>query len=290
MQDVLRDLISDPAPTAIVALPCFAKALRLGAMKSPGLHESVRVAIGLACGQTLGECAVGYLASRAGVPAEGLRSVTFRHKGAGDRSAQDFGVVVEGTGPAVRLSWHAAMARPFAAGAFVPQACQFCDDVFAECADAVFMDAWLPEAVKDRRGTSLVVARGGVVADLLDEPATRLGAGLKPIPIESVVLSQSGAVERKRASLAFRLAQASSLGLSPPQKRRHDVSPSSWAERYVWRRTWEFSRASVEIWRAAGTHREFDRQMRRRLRIQTAVSTALRFARAARRRIRRSLP
>ena len=37
------------------------------------------------------------------------------------------------------------------------RSCLFCDDVFAELADATFMDAWLPEYAADRCGTNLVI-------------------------------------------------------------------------------------------------------------------------------------
>lgn len=33
-----------------------------------------------------------------------------------------------------------------------PRACNYCDDVFAECADVTCMDAWLPEYSQDHRG------------------------------------------------------------------------------------------------------------------------------------------
>ena len=38
---------------------------------------------------------------------------------------------------------------------FKHNACNFCDDVFGETADITFMDAWLPEYVRDYKGTSL---------------------------------------------------------------------------------------------------------------------------------------
>ena len=37
--------------------------------------------------------------------------------------------------------------------------CNYCDDVFAELADVVFMDAWLPKYSKDPLGHSLVINR-----------------------------------------------------------------------------------------------------------------------------------
>ena len=47
------------------------------------------------------------------------------------------------------------------------RSCLFCDDVFAELADATFMDAWLPEYQADRRGNNLVISRNAEISSLL---------------------------------------------------------------------------------------------------------------------------
>ena len=53
----------------------------------------------------------------------------------------------------------AAIDGNWAFGAFQPAACNSCDDVFAETADVVFGDAWLPQYTDDWRGTNVVVTR-----------------------------------------------------------------------------------------------------------------------------------
>src|SRR5690606_15946361 len=52
-------------------------------------------------------------------------------------------------------------------GAFQPESCNFCDDVFAETADVVLGDAWLPEYRADWRGTNVVVTRNEHIAEIL---------------------------------------------------------------------------------------------------------------------------
>lgn len=48
-----------------------------------------------------------------------------------------------------------------------PNACNFCDDVFAELADVCVMDAWLPEYSRDSRGTNLLISRTPMVSNFL---------------------------------------------------------------------------------------------------------------------------
>jgi hypothetical protein len=177
------------------------------------------------------------------------------------------------------------MAPPFLAGAFVPQACQFCDDVFAECADAVFMDAWLPNAVRDNRGTNLAILRSEALAGTLadDDGTSSIDSG--PIGIESVVVSQRSAIERKRGALAHRLKHAPACGITPPRKRDFAAQRASWLRRFVWRRVWDFSRASTGLWDSSGNHRDFDAGMKRQLRAAILARQVLRYADALRGRL-----
>jgi len=85
---------------------------------------------------------------------------------------------------------------------FTPNACNYCDDIFAECADVTCMDAWLPEYSNESLGTSLVLVRSLLVLKVVERG---LGAYLNPIPIELVVQSQAGVVAAKRLYLTCRL-------------------------------------------------------------------------------------
>ena len=85
---------------------------------------------------------------------------------------------------------------------FTPNACNYCDDVFAECADVTCMDAWLPEYSKDSRGTSLMLVRSPLVERVISRGQ---GAQLEHISIDHVVRSQGGVLAIKRQHLRYRL-------------------------------------------------------------------------------------
>ena len=48
------------------------------------------------------------------------------------------------------------------------KACDFCEDVFAYCADVVFGDAWLPKYVEDPQGTNVVIVRNREIKKTID--------------------------------------------------------------------------------------------------------------------------
>jgi coenzyme F420-reducing hydrogenase beta subunit len=91
---------------------------------------------------------------------------------------------------------------------FVPKACSFCDDIFAEAADAVFMDAWIPERLSDPLGNSIVVVRRAVLRELLQKGVDAKSCDVTEVPAEKVVESQSGNVRLKREDIRIQIAEA----------------------------------------------------------------------------------
>ncbi|MCM1987577.1 Coenzyme F420 hydrogenase/dehydrogenase, beta subunit C-terminal domain [Methanococcoides seepicolus] len=88
---------------------------------------------------------------------------------------------------------------------FTPNACSFCDDVFAELADVVFMDAWLPEYSKDSKGTSLALVRSSFVNDIFSDGIESSQIDANTISIDKIVQSQAGVIDLKRDLLSYRL-------------------------------------------------------------------------------------
>lgn len=102
---------------------------------------------------------------------------------------------------------------------FTPNACNFCDDVFAELADVVFMDAWLPEYSHDSRGTNLAIVRTPFINDLILKGNKENQIDIDNIPMKKVIESQQGVIDFKQKLLAYRLYLAKKNGLKVPVKR-----------------------------------------------------------------------
>ena len=201
MSEVIRQVLEVPGRYAVTGIPCFIKAIRLAQQRNKKLRERIVVTVGLVCGQLKSRHFTDYVAALAGVQGE-VTGVRYRGKSP-DRPASNFHYTfTTADGEERRIIWNEGISEAWTNRWFTPGACNYCDDVFSECADVTCMDAWLPEYSRDSRGTSLVLVRSAAVREVLDRGQ---GIRLDPIPVERVVQSQAGVVAVKRQHLAYRL-------------------------------------------------------------------------------------
>ena len=201
MSEVIRIIIAEPGRYAITGVPCFIKAIRLAQRTNAKLRERIVITVGLVCGQMKSKHFTDYIASIAGVEGEVTR-VIYRGKDR-DRPVSDYHYkFTTSSGEERRIYWSEGISQAWLNRWFTPRACNYCDDIFAECADVTCMDAWLPELSNDRSGTSLVIVRSPLV---LDKISKGRNAHLSPISITKVIQSQAAGVSTKRQDLAYRL-------------------------------------------------------------------------------------
>jgi coenzyme F420-reducing hydrogenase beta subunit len=241
LSGVLHHVLTHEGRYAIIALPCVAKALRLASDRIPRLRHRLQVVAGLVCGQTKSRCFAEYLVSNIGLESSKVNRLCFRSKHPA-RPASDFEMSAatrEGKGGTARWSG-GVYGETWLSGMFTPRACTLCDDIFAETADIVFMDAWLPEYTIDSRGTSLVLVRSRQALELIDQGQAVGELSLEPMPIGKVIASQAGVITAKRLGLRHRLWLASRKGL----QLRKRVSPErpNW-----WRRMQADSKESLRV-------------------------------------------
>lgn len=200
---ILHYVLENNGRYAVITLPCVAKALRLAMDANSRLKSRMRYVLGLTCGQTKSRHFIDYIAMHfAG--RENPIEVQFRSKQlhrAG--SAFDFFVsfaYCDAGGESERrdVRWNEGIDRIWCGRWFSLEACDYCDDVFAECADAVFMDAWLPEYSRDPQGMSLVVTRDKRIDTVLMRGMSAGEVECKGIPPARVLESQRGVIYQKR--------------------------------------------------------------------------------------------
>jgi coenzyme F420-reducing hydrogenase beta subunit len=201
MSGVIKQVIEVPGRYAITGLPCFLKAIRLAQQRNAKLRERIVVTVGLVCGQMKSKHFTDYMATVVGVHGNVI-GVQYRGKSL-DHPATNYHYSFTIEGDEVRtISWKEGISEAWTNRWFTPKACNYCDDVFAECSDVTCMDAWLPEYSKDSRGTSLVLVRSLMVEKVITRGQ---GARLEPISVNRVVRSQAGVVAVKRQHLRYRL-------------------------------------------------------------------------------------
>ena len=110
-----------------------------------------------------------YIAGLAGVRKDEIKKVHYRGKSPDTTTGNYYYTFIRKNGTAERIYWEDAISEPWMNRWFTLNACSYCDDIFAECADVAFMDAWLPEYANDRQGTNIVVVRSQIVQDVIDQ-------------------------------------------------------------------------------------------------------------------------
>ena len=219
---VLEEVLNSRERFCFVGLPCFCKGIRLAMLQEPALRERIRYVAGLVCGHLKTAQFAQYLSRRCGVGEDAITAVDFRKKVPG-RCAwdYDFQVTRRSGGPdphrSIRMS--DVFAGNWGYTTFMVDACDWCDDVFAELADVAVGDAWLPQFVTDYRGASIAICRRGEFAELYRQGLASGELALQPIPIEQVIHAQEGALRHRRDGLAYRLYLAGRGGRWRPRKR-----------------------------------------------------------------------
>ena len=179
--------------------------------------------LGLACGQCPNTFYTEYLLATVGMAWNQVARITYRKK-LPDRPANNFGfMAVAHDGRRSRvIEWLGLPYFLWRNAYFRCDACNFCRDVFAEAADACFMDAWLPEYCRNPLGHSIAIVRSEELRNLFRRGASRGELGVSPIEAERVVASQSGHVHTKQTLIRYRLAGragGSTRGLATPRER-----------------------------------------------------------------------
>lgn len=224
LSQALRAVLTSNARFAVIGLPCFIKALRLAASYVPALERQMTACLGLTCQALQSRFFAEYLTTLAGGDPSLVEKLQFRDKRPGC-SARDsylsywYTTDSSERGVTARTPWTRLPCQAFGRQFFCLRACDHCDDVFAECADAVFMDAWLPEYEADPRGHSLVLARTKHAAELVEAGIQDQQISGCHVPIEKLLASQQQAVRYKREQLQVRLALRGKHGLYVPSKR-----------------------------------------------------------------------
>lgn len=218
MSEVISYVLENPGRYAIVGVPCFLKALRLAQRRNKFLKERLVVMVGLVCGLIPNTNLTRYIHHSAGSEDE-IASVCFRIKYP-DKPADRYCTRTEGiSGENSAITWNKNNIS-FARQCLALHACDCCDDVFAECADVTFMDAWLPEYSQDPKGTNIYLSRSKVVDELIKIGKEQKTLSVTDISIDKVIESQQPRLHRKRNPLLeYRLSILKDNGKVIPQKR-----------------------------------------------------------------------
>jgi coenzyme F420-reducing hydrogenase beta subunit len=214
---IIEEILANEGHYAITGLPCVIRALRSAIRLNKKLRERIKFLLGLVCGQGKSKFFAEYLCSLAGGDPARLKEVVFRKKDA-LRCAADYGAKLvwqdrnQCNNREAVVFWSEGMGEAWVRRYFTLNSCDYCDDLFAELADATFMDAWLPEYIADPGGTNFVIVRNPKLIEIFHKGMQAKRIKLDNIDIQSVIRSQRSALDVKKKKIAYRLALAAKLG------------------------------------------------------------------------------
>jgi len=201
MSGVIRSILKGDGRFAIIGVPCFLRAVRKAQQKIPALGLRTPYLIGLACNLELGKRYVEFIRKKMNLK-DSIQQIKFRKKMPGG-SPYYFEVLTSG-GERVTVRAHekGLISLAFFTPFFSNKACEFCDDHFAEEADVVLMDAWLPQYSQDWRGTNFLIVRNSEIEKVLKAGADQGDLFIKTVTVEDIIKSQRAPVYRKKTRAA----------------------------------------------------------------------------------------
>jgi len=219
--DVVAQVMStgDERRYAIVGLPCVLKAVGSAMNVYPKLKKQIQYLIGLACDHMPNRYYTEYLTCLSGVSPCSIDTVDYRLKLGRTSSNYHFRAHSSRSGWGSPVPYRGRIDHAWGWRYFQANACNYCEDVFAEVADVVLMDAWLPEYTEDPRGHSIALIRNPRVEELVRDGLSKRTCELRQLSIREVTNSQQGAIRFKRDMLAGRLYGVSLGDVKVPKKR-----------------------------------------------------------------------
>jgi coenzyme F420-reducing hydrogenase beta subunit len=221
--NVLQSIKHTDKTYAFVGVPCFVKAIRLLVKQDPLLNKRIKYCISLFCGHLKSKAFAEMIAWQQGIPPQNLKQINFRVKNR--QQSHRYSVQAQ-----QHLTRHHPQPPPpvqarelfgmdWGLGFFKPKACDWCDDIAGETADATFGDAWLPQFQNDPHGHNIAIIRHPDLAKHLKQGEHHQSITLQDIPVSYVYQSQAGNYRHRQEGLAERMAQAQQAGIWHPEKR-----------------------------------------------------------------------
>lgn len=251
LSKVIDHILVNEGHYAVTGLPCFIKALRLAMARNRKLCQRIVVLVGLVCGHTKSKYFVEYLTALRGAEPDALVEVKFREKHK-NRLANDYGIRLiirekEQEKEEV-IFWSDGISQAWRHEYFKPNPCYFCDDVFAETADVVFMDAWLPQCKLDYRGHNIVINRQEQFKSIWETALEAPNGNIQQLDVHKAIRSQRGSLSMKRQGLQFRLFLIRDYNLEYPYKRVTAAIAGNMIQRRLWKLKQNSSRLSYSVW------------------------------------------
>lgn len=224
MSRVIQHIMENEGHYAIIGLPCVCKAIRLAQDRFPKLKQRIKFVLGLVCGQLVSKYFAEYLVARGGGSPHHIKDFVFRKKSDEPASATFERCFFRSFRGGNEIEGYSRFCGIWGMGYFKLKGCFYCDDVFAECADAAFMDAWLPKYEVQPEGHSIVILRNTMLKAKISSQIGKT-LNLSEIDVRTTILSQKNTIFLKRRKNYVHYRDALKRGLPAPKMREPLLRP-----------------------------------------------------------------
>lgn len=185
LNKILRS--KDNEKFAVVGLPCHIQAIRKAERINKKLGKKIVLHFGLFCNHTPTFLATEYLIEKMKLKKEAIKKLNYR----GNGWPGGMSIVLKNDRKLFIPQWSSNYWGIVFQSFFFPIRCTLCNDKLCELADISFGDAWIPELVGDRIGTSLIISRNKMTEEILQNAIVEEKIKLNKVGIDSVLQSQS---------------------------------------------------------------------------------------------------
>ena len=282
---VLPELDRLEGKVAIVGVACFVKAIRLAQYQDPYLKEKIPFVAGIICGGVKSKFFTEYLASKANVDWDNIKSPDYRIKDTSS-SASDysFGCIDTSQSVEKRIKMR-EVGDMWGTGLFKANACDFCEDVVTELADISLGDAWLEPYSRDGHGTSVIITRSPLAESIIQEGIKKSELNVEAITPDTMRKSQQGSYNHRHEGLYVRLKEAKikKVPIAPKRYGQKPVTPDVFLVQILRRIT---RKKSLEIWLKNPSALYFDKKIRKTLLNLKLATRATQYRRGAIRKLK----
>jgi coenzyme F420 hydrogenase subunit beta len=240
VSSILEYIMENDGKYAIVALPCISTGIRNAMKFNKKLRGRIKYIIGLVCGQTKTDYFVRYLAEKEKM--HQISEINFRTKSY-NYPIKNYGVRLSNSFGKEKVANFSTFSKEWSDRFFTPNACNFCDDIFAETSDIAIMDAWLPKYDESNEGHNLILSRNTELSAMLNSIST-----VENIHIDDVLKSQELVVSSKRSDITERIRVALKNGDYVPKKRQHILKKVKFEMRYIVGFLYTVSKRTQKFW------------------------------------------
>ena len=197
---------------AFIGVPCYCKSMRLLCEENTKIKNKIAFVIGILCGHMKTKNYAKFMAWESKLDPNKLTYVNFRKKN--NTTASDYVFNGKDISKEINVKRLNLKGGNYNIPHMKYKACDFCEDVFGYCADLVLGDAWLPQYVKDAKGTNVIIVRNEYIFNVLKSCELQLDF----LSETDIIRSQGSSYSHRIEEIGYRLYKESEEGNWIPNK------------------------------------------------------------------------